>query len=1331
MDKKILVLFVLVAVAFGVSEAGYCVHKPYEFCETKFDEPETRFATRFWDYWQCQARPLPASPGSPCYDTTPLKDLLTGNPSAPSFPKQQPHTQWNAVPSQPQSPSNPFMNQWGRYQHFATDPQDMRRTAQLLKPSTENWGQVGHIAAFETGDGRPFVINHGMLAFRRDPGAGVLNDAAGLGGWQLPGPSFKPNQPRPYTDGLNDKTNTQEPNFGNINTRGTVPSPNDRHDGPYRQRVADWWRFKRPELVVEELSRDARWTVCLSPDCSSARPPVSFTQDGELATYFNFAPCGLSSSVHLWVDGQKRLTFVGVSSRTAWTDPRVVFAQCVDAACSEVRVRALGQTFRNLPAVEHQCVGGHFGVGARIVVASDGNPSIMWRNKNNPADIVYLHCRDAECKDIAPPQTFQLDAEKVNPAIHPRAEADEWLSAAQGGTDDNGWQLPGDGFGAVGRDNSPFPARNQWQWSSALFYEPALWWDLVASERGVWMVTLHQANRAHGDGATFMQVTPCDDTHCHTSGEQYPSPDVPDTNGSPSDGLRNTANVRSRESASYDYFYGADRDLDAGFQDFKRSFWRNHGWSWSTNAFDESRGKFAGSEDEWQGNSNNLYPPEAMNRDVDDTRSGQVNAAAWSNTDALGHDLANVGSQWTQLWGRSYKPTVGDVAWASRAFSAGLTGDGYPMWVGQAESGPESSIAWMVCSCRSAECREPECHVLANGDSIMDPAMRQCLTYRQADLRSRSFGAHTGTDDVLEHFVDDGYQLGLGVSRPADVTDPRWQRAAHHASRHRILNGASDGLPIIVQQISSFCLELDGDGFSDPNAYSGWLGGGDLRGLAPGHAAYSRSRRYFAPSVTNRRVVLQSAKSVYINCLDATCKQASVSALETPKAASVSTELGYQQVDSTLVAPDNILTIYAPDQTFHELTYSWMDPHQPGAPFGDLMRDDFARGAAAFSAPGTITTSINGLTALPMYAFAREVLGLSPTPRTAGWKTWLTNRWSSPNGSPCDARQAGRMVSADDVVFLCTGLDLGDDQRYGTSLVDGWTNFWEWQELGWGLRWRWLGDVHYGTDRPMSGLAPRLRSQVKPEPSQNVLRRMGIASNDDSDDLRIIGTGAGLAWNTANNWNFGPSSSTFSWNGPLPNNDTAQAFLANAAPLSAQTVSAPYTPATPITAQFQQPVNMVHAWGLGGPPAPPQAASCAADFVEREIFETQWYVTEDLEVGTYTIDVASHSGLGTGYMYALMYPCAEFVCTPAFIIAEGCTEKSTAEFVITPEIQATSGGIYYLAIGNRGESQAPPFTARGGLSQFSPSVGRSVSAVIGPSNAINRNPPNLPFQTIT
>jgi hypothetical protein len=518
-----------------------------------------------------------------------------------------------------------------------------------------------------------------------------------------------------------------------------------------------------------------------------------------------------------------------------------------------------------------------------------------------------------------------------------------------------------------------------------------------------------------------------------------------------------------------------------------------------------------------------------------------------------------------------YRPNIGDVTFASQAFSAGLTGDGYPMWVGQAENGPQSSVAWIVCSCRDVECEQPECHILADSDSVMDPSMRQCVKWEDATNRRNGYRSpdqlyqsqdYTDLDDDKAYAystmnsdsywgIDTTAYYRKELNGPFNNNfkkNPLSIRSGHYSSRHRILNGASRDLPIIVQHISSFCIQITGgQPANDPyrfimDAY------GQLRNFVPTASAFSsnfesasathssdeipsstypssaypgssgqsepfwdvggaqnwdpksaiQSRSVYSQSPTNRKVLLQSSKAVYIHCLDATCSEASVSALQNSRLSSVSHESSYNQVESLVIAPDHVLTIFAPDATFNELSYSWSEtdsilPRYAAPDFYNRLGDDYNdqfttvvnqevvdwKNLYSYSDPVFNVPYATEL-GTPTYVILQEVLGIHPTPRTAGWKTWLSNRWSSPNGVPCQSSEAGRQISADGVVFLCTGLDLGDDQRWGTSPVAGWTKFWEWKELGWGLRWRWQGDVHLGTDRIMDKLYERIQALSEP-----------------------------------------------------------------------------------------------------------------------------------------------------------------------------------------------------------------------------------------------------------
>lgn len=1070
MKAILIVAFVLGVVAASV-QASYCPLRAFENCGDFWGgnaEPSNNEA--FWSFYSCAGRGQPANKGSPCYDTSMIRELAFADPSLTESGQHYTEAELERLFSLNGEDSLGFWN-------------EIQREGQINRPRTENWGHIGHIALFTTGSGKPFLVNHGNLPFTR------------------------------------------------------------QRDGMH------------VENVVENLAGEARWSVCLTNDCAEVTEPRLFTAEEDVfkaskqfATYFNWNPCGQSSAALLMRDGQQVLTFVGVGSRSSWTDGRVVMAQCTDADCSDVEVIEVGQGLRDLPNVEHQCLDGYRGVGARIAVGADGNPSIVWRNKANPTELIYLHCMDTRCSQTATPSIFTLPNE-----------------AAAG--------------------------------------EAGVWWDVVSSERGVWLLSSGSSESALPYGRnlsnTYIQVVSCDNSTCHgDAAAQFP------------------------QSSS-----------DSSF-----------GWTWQTN-----------------GDS---------------------------------------------------------VTFMAQTFAAGISGDGYPMWVGQAERGPQSAESWVVCSCRNEACKTPVCHFLADSNSIMDPAVSQCATLQ---------------------------------------AQPQATTYSHMASRHRILSGTSNGLPIIVQQISSVCVEIV------PDRVANLLGSTSsnrlFERLHEFNSDSSSTAAFGAFNLTNttfgteRRILLQSQKTLYINCLDATCSEASVSALESPRAASVSHETSYNQVDSTVLGTDQVLTVYSPDATADEQSYSWssscyyeairsyLEPvsggdilrfsaltnnlrptdgevifnqlfQDDGSPYnadsdaftfdnqgnfiiaefngativlhaidfdgneqyhycltpstnyellsmtydtdaelllvavlvdnspstvevyqfdtpqqgdcsgstttgggngllasanldescfggsftagittvpiaGDLLRnaptvDGFSLGTsvivmygfcsdddddyvAAFSrriddtssffswifnsAPDSfrrpladlawdavaqqiLVTFINGrsgrhylelsplgdyndfpvrisfgvernlpniqqrikfrksegcspsnnpsfdgavlgglsaVASVPNYVLLREFLGITPTPRTGGIKTWLTNRWSSPNGAPCEESQAAKLVAADDVVFLCTGVQLGNAQRWGTSTINGWTRFWEWQDISWGLRWRWQGDVHFGTDHSAFG----------------------------------------------------------------------------------------------------------------------------------------------------------------------------------------------------------------------------------------------------------------------
>jgi len=173
------------------------------------------------------------------------------------------------------------------------------------------------------------------------------------------------------------------------------------------------------------------------------------------------------------------------------------------------------------------------------------------------------------------------------------------------------------------------------------------------------------------------------------------------------------------------------------------------------------------------------------------------------------------------------------------------------------------------------------------------------------------------------------------------------------------------------------------------------------------------------------------------------------------------------------VGVPDVITNPADPQLLFPARLTFTTESLPSHPFGEPVAFRKSAACSPSNNPNYGGVALGGLSAvasIPNYVLLREFLGITPTPRTGGLKTWLTNRWSSPNGLPCEESQASKLVAADDVVFLCSGVQLGDNQRWGSSSINGWTRFWEWQDISWGLRWRWQGDVHFGTDHSESGV---------------------------------------------------------------------------------------------------------------------------------------------------------------------------------------------------------------------------------------------------------------------
>lgn len=861
----------LVLISISMAYGQYCAHRPEQHCTDLHDYSKTSNAEAFWSEFSCQSVKGAAESGAPCYSapSTGAAQFNLGNPSSP-------------FEDELGLRDETWVNSLGLEDDAWSQLDEAKRENGAA--STDNWGKVGHIAVYETGNGWPFVINHGFLRYFGDE-------------------------------------------FDSYELAGA------------------------PRQNFASLSKNARWTVCTSPDCSSTRPVQGFSSNhGE--TYFNWSPCGSGKPIYLWVAGTKRLAFAGVASSSVWTDGRVAYAICTDAACSDVMIRSVGAENPDLPNVEHQCVGGKFGVGVRLAVGSDGNPTLMWRNAYNPSETVFVHCGDYSCSTIASRQIFTLDAERIDPTLY-----DDFTQ-----------------FQSAGGDQIEEQYQTNW------WRQPALWWDFVSSEHGSWIVSLHQSRRSHYDHDSFIQITMCNDKGCDTS-----------SNGAsqfPQESTAQTESLQSRKA-----FEDLDEIVANGGNPIAESennllrydrnrpetWGKTSGWVWETNEYKKGNAYSFGFTD----SSQNRYFSEL--------------------------EIAKIRE--STLRQRAFIPVAGDVAWAYQAYSAGLSGNGYPMWVGQAKYQDENLVSWMVCSCTDDACSSPSCHQLESSKTIGDFALNHCLEF----------------EDSLPNVESDHVPT-----------------KGHFSSRHRVLNGASNGLPIIVSHISSFCLKLEGDQSTD--VYGFTYG---ARGEMDVYKDYSPFELSQA-AVSNRRILLQSSKASYFSCLDSDCSSASVSRLMPSRIPTVLREAGWNQVDTTFVQPENILTLYAPDVTPYQLSSS-------------SQRTSFKHPENDGSAD-TIINDHPWNENLPVWYLVHEYSDFVINPRTAGFKTWLTNRWSSPNGNPCNLENAGQTVAADDVVFVCTSVEHSSNPNQ--------VALYEWVELGWGLRWRWFNDIHLhtGSDYDNDGL---------------------------------------------------------------------------------------------------------------------------------------------------------------------------------------------------------------------------------------------------------------------